>query len=113
MSWSLYLEATRPDEPVDEVYGKPVDGHTYNLSPMWRLAGVFDDSSKDLDGLPAGVIAARASAGLLKAVSYPQAFQALNPPNGWGDYDGFVEVLTRLAIAAAMAPRSAKGAWIG
>lgn len=111
MSWHLWIES--PTETVPDEYAEPVDGHTYNLSPMWRLASVFSEGSRDLDGMPVRVVAARARAGLMQALTYPKAFQALNPENGWGDYDGFVQVLTKLAIACEMAPRDAKVKWSG
>jgi hypothetical protein len=89
-----------PDGEIVDI----VDGHTYNLSPMWRLAGVFTASSSELEGELAASAGTRAAIGLLRAVTDPAAFRALNPPNGWGDYDGFVEVLTRFAIACADHP---------
>ena len=94
MSWGIDLETT--DGWVDIV-----DGHTYNLTPMWRLAGVIEVSSRELDGLRAGVLADRAARGLLRAVTKPAEFKALNPENGWGDFDGFVEILTLTAVICA------------
>lgn len=104
MSWGIDLVT---DNETIEVF----DGHTYNLTPMWRLAGVFD-VSRDLDGMTGRQISAVASAGLRRAVQYPQAFKTLNPDNGWGDYDGFVAMLTRLAVLAAEHP-NAKARWNG
>lgn len=101
MSWSLHL-----DTPDGEMR-TPVDGHTYNLSPMWRLAGVFENHPiDDLHGERAATIGIRAAKGLLRAVSKPAEFKALNPSNGWGDYEGFVKVLTRLAIDCAEEPEA-------
>lgn len=94
MSWGLDIETNRE---VVELFG----GHTYNLTPMWRLAGVFDGSSSDLDGILADVLADRAARGLMRAVSKPAEFNALNPANGWGHYQGFIEVLTLTAIVCA------------
>lgn len=94
MSWGIDLET---DRDVIEI----VDGHTYNLSPMWRLAGVFEGGSKDLDGLRASDLADRAARGLMRAVTNPAPFKELNPANGWGDYAGFIEILTRTAIMCA------------
>lgn len=101
MSWSLHLG--------DE---SPVDGHTYNLSAMWRLSGVVEGSTRDLDGLTGAQIAARCKPAVARAIEYPEAFRALDPENGWGDYDGFVEVLVRLWRCAAAHPRD-KAEWSG
>ena len=94
MSWGIEIET------VDDLV-EIVDGHTYNLSPMWRLAGVFEHHSSEVDGLRADVLADRAARGLIRAVSRPAEFKALNPANGWGDYEGFIEILTRTAIVCA------------
>ena len=95
MSWGIDIES--PDGEIVEI----VDGHTYNLQPMWRLAGVFERHSSELDGIRADVLADRAACGLMRAVSSPEKFKALNPSNGWGDFDGFVEILSRTAILCA------------
>ena len=99
MSWSLHLDGA-------EDFESPVDGHTYNLNAMWRLAGVIKDQPYELNGEMATTIGIRAAKGLLRAVTKPDEFRALNPENGWGDFEGFVEVLTRLAIACADNPES-------
>jgi len=95
MSWGIDIE--KPNGDVIEI----VDGHTYNLTPMWKLAGVFYGGSRDLDGLRADALADAAARGLQRAVSNPGHFKALNPENGWGDYDGFIRILTRTAILCA------------
>lgn len=95
MSWGIDIEL--PSGEVVEI----VEGHTYNLTPMWRLAGVITDGSSDLDGARAGWLADVAARGLLRAVTRPAQFKALNPENGWGDFDGFVRILTRTAIICA------------
>ena len=101
MSWSLYL-----DTPNGEMR-TPIDGHTYNLSAMWRLAGVFENHPiTDLHGERAATIGDRAARGLLRAVTKPAEFKALEPDNGWGDYEGFVRTLTRLAIDCAEEPEA-------
>jgi hypothetical protein len=102
MSWSLSIGA--------EV---PVDGHTYNLTRMWRLAGVVRQTTRELDGLLASEIANRAREGLERAVELAPAFRSLNPENGWGDYDGFVEVLFGLWRAAAAAEPNTRASWSG
>jgi len=95
MSWGIDIDLDNGE------FVEIVDGHTYNLSPMWRLAGVYEGSSSDLGGLRADILADRAARGLARAVSRPELFKALNPENGWGDYDGFIRILTRTAILCA------------
>lgn len=93
MSWSLYIGTENP-----------VSSHTYNLSAMWRRAGMFENASSELDGLTGAVIAERADQALVKALREREAFEALNPANGWGDYEGFVRTLADLALAAHANP---------
>ena len=95
MSWGFDLEM--PDGQIVEI----VDGHTDNLTPMWRLAGVVDGVTRELDGVRADVLADRAARGLMRAVSNPASFKALNPENGWGDFEGFIEILSHTAIVCA------------
>jgi hypothetical protein len=74
---------------------------------MWHLAGVFESSPiSDLDGAKAATVGIRASRGLLRAVTSPAKFRELDPENGWGDYEEFVRVLTRLAIDCAEYPEA-------
>lgn len=101
MSWNLYLG--------DE---SPVDGHTYNLTSMWVLSGMVSGATRELDGLTGREIATRAERAVRIAVTMAPAFEAINPQNGWGDYDGFLEVLIRLWRCAARNP-GARASWSG
>lgn len=96
MSWSAEI-VVKYDCGHGEVV-HVVDGHTYNLSPMWRKAGI--DPSRDMDGLNAGRLAPILTAGLIDALRHRAEYEALSPANGWGDYEGFVEILTRFCQLA-------------
>jgi hypothetical protein len=97
MSWGVDIQIDHADGYTTVI--EVVDGHTYNLTPMWRKAGVFD-TSRDLDGRSAGMLAPVLSAALIDAVRNRSAYEELNPANGWGDYDGFLEILTRFTQLA-------------
>jgi hypothetical protein len=107
MSADLWLEYTVPgeDEPSSVSESRNV---TYNLSPMFREAGY--PGHKAMVGAPAteagGVF--RKVADLLEA--YPERFKALNPPNGWGDYDLAVEFMRGMARDCALHPHGRLGA---
>lgn len=98
MSWGVDIIIDHQDGYTTTV--EVVDGHTYNLSPMWRRAGVFAKRSNELDGRNAGQLAPLLSAALLDAIRFAADYKALNPENGWGDYEGFIETLTRFAELA-------------
>jgi hypothetical protein len=97
MSWGADIIIKHEDGYSTNV--EVVDGHTYNLTPMWRKAGIFD-YSHDLQGRNAGELAPILAAGLIDALSHSDDYRELNPSNGWGDYDGFVEILTRFTRLA-------------
>lgn len=97
MSWGVDIEVDHADGYTTSV--EVVDGHTYNLTPMWRRAGIFE-TSRDLQGRSAGQLAPILTAGLVDALRYSTAYQDLNPDNGWGDYEGFIEILTKFTRLA-------------
>ena len=76
--------------------------YTTNIDPMLRKAGMT--TLRDLDGL-SGAEAAQRIARLIAAFKDdPDGYRALNPPNGWGDFDRFVDRLCELQDACALAP---------
>lgn len=58
---------------------------TSNLAPMWRAAGI---DLAECDGRPAAQVAEGLAGALLTLEEDPERFRAMNPPNGWGDYEG-------------------------
>ena len=70
---------------------------TYNLGGMFREAlGVSMQKHGDepaLDGMLAADALVIVSAALTRMAAEPGVFRALNPPNGWGNYDSAVEFL--------------------
>ena len=102
MSASIWLEIdTGGPEPLDVYCNVNV---TYNLSPMLRAAGLPPwESFKGAPASEAGGVF-RSVAERLRAA--PERFEALNPPNGWGTYEGAVEALEQLAEVCAAHPRA-------
>ena len=89
MSFGLDIET--PSSEWIEV----VDGHTYNLSPMWRKAlphVLGDGSTKELHGWACGALQPHLDKGLLDAVKNRREYESLSPENGWGDYAGFLSI---------------------
>ena len=74
---------------------------THNLTPMARECGVYGFLWKAPEtGVKiAADLIGPLTLGLKRLRSEPERFQSLNPPNGWGDYDGFVESLESLLAA--------------
>lgn len=92
---SFGLDIVTTDIDGNEHWIDVVDGHTYNLSPMWRKALPFIESTSDLDGRQCAHILEALDVGLLDATKNAGEYTALNPANGWGDYEGFYEIFTK------------------
>ena len=104
MSWGVDIEVDHEDGYTTII--EVVSGHTYNLTPMWRKAGLADErGTRALDGRSAATIAPMALAGLVDAWINEAAYRELDPANGWGDYEGFTEILTRLTRLCHKHPR--------
>jgi hypothetical protein len=74
--------------------------YTHNTNGMINLAAVrlSDEPTwwKQLDGMT-GVQGAEYLRRIVKALEAdPERFRAMNPPNGWGDYDSLLKVLREM-----------------
>ena len=71
---------------------------TFNLAPMFSAAlGIdmrdYGKGRRFLDGMPAAEALPIVTAALSAMALDPARFRALDPPNGWGSYEGAVEFL--------------------
>lgn len=78
--------------------------YTYNISPMTHRAGL--GSINDLNGLRADDAADRITKCIAAMEANPDVYRALNPENGWGDYDGFLAHLKSLRDGLQTAPEA-------
>ena len=92
---SFGLDIVTNDIDGNEHWIEVVDGHTYNLAPMWQKALPFIARTSELDGRTCRDILADLDAGLLDATKNAAEYRKLNPDNGWGDYEGFYEIFTK------------------
>lgn len=76
---------------------------TSNVAPMWREAGA--DLAK-MHELPAWRAVDVLTAAIDNMTNYPQDYRAMEPANGWGDYDGCLEFLTSIRDACRKHPRA-------
>jgi hypothetical protein len=76
-------------------------GLTFNLAPMWELAGLNFDTLNGKDATHCASVLADALSALRRD---PEKYKALNPKNGWGSYDGLIYALERLLDEAKSKP---------
>ena len=104
MSLDFYLMV--PDETAPDgqryVFG---ENATHNLTPMWREACVYDALYMS-DGRPAWSQIATLMLGVLTMIVYPDTFKALEPANGWGNYEGALEFLQNVCQACVSNPEA-------
>ena len=104
-------DARYPDsDPVtvetrDEVYWANI---THNLNVMAKEAGIYQHlwRPEELGITRAGDLIEPLSCGVAKMEAEPERFKALNPPNGWGSYDGFVPWIKRYLEACREHPEA-------
>jgi hypothetical protein len=105
MSYDLYLEADLGGPEPSQV-GDLDWNYTSNCAPMWRLAMPESDGLAGMHGMSAGVAANVLRAGIARMEKAPNAYRALNPDNGWGDFDSQLASLWRLLAAFEAHPRA-------
>lgn len=93
--WDKKFPNTEPvyvisDDIDNEVYWRNI---THNLNKMADEAGIYDCMWQPREnGLDyAYQLIELLQTGLEKLKENPMYYKQFNPPNGWGDYDGFVE----------------------
>lgn len=69
--------------------------YTYNIRPMTKKAGL--SSLRELDGLELPEALEKLEGVIKEMESDPVGYRALNPLNGWGDYDSFLKLLNDIA----------------
>lgn len=99
MSYDITVEGEQPDD-LDYLDWN----YTYNVQPMTALAGL--PSLTMLDGVPAPVAVLALDAVLDRFNGAPEIYRALNPANGWGDFDGFRERLEALRDHLQRVPKA-------
>ena len=81
---------------------------THNVAAMWRLAGCYerlyesrgDKAGWHIDGLRSAYTKMRDN---------PDEYKALNPSNGWGNYDGALKWLNTVIKGFEEAPEALIG----
>lgn len=76
---------------------------TYNLAPMFYEA-LGGDGLRGLDGRGARQCRVKLDVALGEMTADPEKYRAMNPPNGWGTYEGALGFLKELYDACLRHP---------
>lgn len=107
MSYDVWLEVDTggPERAALNVLDV---NYTSNVSPMWTMAlganlgDLIEENEKE--GRTAGRLVGLLSDAVEKMRAEPAAFQAMNPENGWGRYEGALEFLDKIRAACEAHP---------
>jgi hypothetical protein len=101
---SLYLKVdTGGPEPIT-IWPADIGNYTANVSRMWTEALGYPLS--DLTDKTAGDCRADLERAVTDMTANPAKYQAMNPSNGWGNYDGALTYLDRLREACLAHPNA-------
>ena len=107
MSYDVWVEMDA-DGPEPMEFGDW--NYTSNTAGMY--AAVTDGASlRDLDGSEAEGAAASLTQTIERLKQNPGKFRAMNPANGWGDYDSYVRALEKLRDLFNAYPRATVRVW--
>lgn len=96
---SLVID-TGGSEPAEVV---DVGNMTSNVAPMWRKA-LPPDGIAGLHGRRCADVTGQLQLAVAHMENHPDFYRAMNPPNGWGDYESALDYLRKLRDAAAAHP---------
>ncbi len=74
---------------------------TSNVAPMWRRAGA---DLSEFDGKNAFACVGTLNQAIQTMATRPTEYEALNPENGWGDYEGCLKFLQAVRDACERHP---------
>lgn len=129
MSYDIWLTGSLGGD--GEVQIEEPGNITYNVDPMFALA-LDGDAAKGIQNGRELILERKGPAlkrfigkragdpdvidGLLGALAAmegePDRFRALNPENGWGDYEGAVDYIRRFYLACERYPDATIGGWL-
>ncbi len=109
MSYDVYLEIDTGNGNMAEVYWVNM---TSNVAPMWRLE-MGPDAIRGLHGRLAGDCIDELVVGLAHMQNEQNRphYEALNPSNGWGNYEGATQFVADLLAACRAHPNCVIRVW--
>lgn len=106
MSYDISLHVqidTGGPEPIDYCVDD-IGNYTSNVAAMWNDA--LGHRLADLHGRKASDCSDALKQAVTDMRQRPGHYRAMNPSNGWGDYDGALEYLSELHLACLAHPNA-------
>jgi len=104
MGWGIWAEIDAGGATMEQI-GESYN-YTYNTSPMLYDVGI--DWHK-LTGKPLSEVVPILKIGLAKLKAEPKRYEAMNPKNGWGSYDGLCKILGEIIAEFETMPKAILG----
>ena len=104
MSYDIWTEAEQRDGEENADVDALDWNYTYNVQPMTDRAGLR--SLNLLNGVNAQVASLALATVIDRMADDPSGYRALNPANGWGDYDTFLGRLRDLREHLLTVPKA-------
>jgi hypothetical protein len=102
VSYDVYLEIDTGAECMATV--ADIGNYTANVSPMWTRA--LGEPLADLHGRTAGGVVEQLDRAIAAMQAAPGEYEAMNPANGWGRFEGALNYLRDLRAACAEHPKT-------
>jgi len=89
MSYDVWIECSHCHQELEECFN-----YTYNISSMLHDVGI---KLNELDSIPAKCIESNyLTPGILLLEANPEKYRAMNPKNGFGNYDSLLTWLKNI-----------------
>ncbi len=99
---SLEIDTGGPEDTWPDVV--EIGNYTSNVSPMWTSA-LGGTRLREFHHVSCAEAAGPLAEAVKRMEADPAAYQGMNPSNGWGDYEGALDYLRRIAEACAAHPK--------
>lgn len=104
MSYDVSLEIDTGAPEEDWPVAVEIGNYTSNVWLMW-LTALNGVSLRDFNHVPCSEAAGPLAEAVRRMEADPDTYREMNPPNGWGDYEGALAYLRRLSEACATHPK--------
>lgn len=78
--------------------------YTYNVSPMWYKVFPRDDGMVQIEGMTGKEASLKLRTAIKALEQRSEEMLAIEPANGWGTFEGFLQFLKKLKLASDNLP---------